>query len=175
MTRVFGGTTPWPRQLVMIRRRQLLASYSMLYDALMIAFADDVMPSSVESPMALIGGRVAAAAGVAVVVTSAGSPTPSTASTAAQRAKQDPPHEANVAVPPRARTVAPCWSAAEQSGRAASQRRYTRSRNVNGADRFRRQSRWPSVRPELLRLAKRGTNNNCRYQRAVRSRRLVPR
>ena len=31
------------------------------------------------------------------------------------------------------------------------------SSNVNGADRFRHQFRWPSVRPELLRLVKRGT------------------
>jgi hypothetical protein len=43
----------------------------------------------------------------------------------------------------------------------------------HGADRFRHRSRVPDVRPELLRLAKRGTNNNC--QPAVRSRCLVPR
>ena len=42
---------------------------------------------------------------------------------------------------------------------------------INGADRFRRQFRWPYVRPELLRLAKRGTNNNC--QQAVHCRRLT--
>ena len=41
----------------------------------------------------------------------------------------------------------------------------------NGADRFRHQHRWPIVRPELLRLVKRGNNKNC--QRAVRSRRLI--
>ena len=41
------------------------------------------------------------------------------------------------------------------------------SSNVNGADRFRRQCRWPSVRPELLRLAKRGTNNNCQRRSSL--------
>ena len=63
----------------------------MLYDALMTALADDVMPSSVESPIALIGGSVAAAAGVAVAVASAGSPSPSAAITRAQRAKVPSP------------------------------------------------------------------------------------
>ena len=41
----------------------------------------------------------------------------------------------------------------------------------HGADRFRHRSRVPDVRPELLRLAKRGKNHNC--QPAVRSRCLV--
>jgi len=61
------------------------------------------------------------------------------------------------------------WSGRAQIGvsRPLSSLQHDRS----GADRFRQQFRWPSVRPELLRLAKRGNPKNC--QPAVRSRCLI--
>ncbi len=40
-------------------------------------------------------------------------------------------------------------------------------RKFNGADRFRRQCRWSSVRPELLRLEKRGNQTTANKQFAL--------
>lgn len=40
-------------------------------------------------------------------------------------------------------------------------------RKFNGADRFRRQCRWAIVRPELLRLVKRGKKTTANKQFAL--------
>jgi hypothetical protein len=62
-----------------------------------------------------------------------------------------------------------------RAGTADPVKRYTsRSHTDHGADWFRRQNCWPGSRPELLRLAKRGTNNNCQCsEHAVHRRRLI--
>jgi hypothetical protein len=51
--------------------------------------------------------------------------------------------------------------------RVASVRTLMSLRKFNGADRFRRQCRWSSVRPELLRLEKRGTHTTANKQFAL--------
>ena len=88
---------------------------------------------------------------------------------AGRGASGGPGHAKRVTTSAPMRSSSPRWRrcAREYPHARGGSTRYRWPRNVDGADRFRHQFRWPSVRPELLRLVKRGKPTTANEQYAV--------